>query len=38
MIADTRTPFLAVELERQLLPGSFAHAHNYLINHELDLS
>jgi hypothetical protein len=38
---NTSTPsprFLAVELKRQLLPGSFEHALNHLIDHELDLS
>lgn len=35
---DTSPRFLAVDLQRQLLPGSFEHALNHLINHELDLS
>lgn len=35
---DTNPRFLAVDLERQLLPGSFEHALNHLIDHELDLS
>jgi transposase len=35
---DTSPRFLAVDLERQLLPGSFEHALNYLIDHELELS
>lgn len=35
---DTRPRFLAVDLQRQLLPGSFEHALNHLIDHELDLS
>ena len=35
---DTSPRFLAVDLERQLIPGSFEHALNYLIDHELDLS
>jgi transposase len=35
---DTSPRFIAVDLERQLLPGSFEHALNYLIDHELDLS
>jgi hypothetical protein len=35
---DTSPRFLAVDLERQLLPGSFEHALNHLIEHELDLS
>lgn len=28
---------IAVDLERQLLPGSFEYALNYLVDHELDL-
>ena len=35
---DTSPRFRAVDLERQLLPGSFEHALNYLIDHELDIS
>lgn len=35
---DTSPRFLAVDLERQLIPGSFEHALNHLIDHELDLS
>jgi hypothetical protein len=35
---DTSPRFLAVDLERQLLPGTFEHALNYLIDRELDLS
>jgi transposase len=35
---DTGPRFLAVDLQRQLLPGSFEHALNHLIDHELDLS
>ena len=35
---DTSPRFLAIDLERQLLPGSFEHALNYLIDHQLDLS
>ena len=35
---DTSPRFLAVDLERQLLPGTFEHAMNYLIDHEIDLS
>lgn len=34
---DTSPRFIAVDLERQLLPGTFEHALNYLIDHELDL-
>lgn len=35
---DTSPRFIAVNLERQLLPGSFEHALNHLIDHEVDLS
>jgi transposase len=35
---DTGMKLLAVDLSRQLLPGTFEHAVNYLIDHELDLS
>ncbi|PWB40535.1 MAG: DDE transposase [Rhodocyclales bacterium] len=35
---DTGPRFLAVDLERQLLPGSFEHALHHLIDHEIDLS
>jgi len=35
---DTSPRFLAVDLERQLLPGSFEHALNYMIDHHLDLA
>ncbi len=35
---DTSPRFLAVDLERQLLPGTFEHALNYLVDHRLDLS
>ncbi len=35
---DTSPRFLAVDLERQLLPSTFEHALNYLIDHEIDLS
>ena len=35
---DTSPRFLAVNLSKQLLPGSFEHALDYLIDHELDLS
>jgi transposase len=35
---DTSPRFIAVDLERQLLPGSFEHALNHLIDHEIDLS
>jgi len=35
---DTSPRFLAVDLERQLLPGTFEYALNYLLDHRLDLS
>jgi transposase len=35
---DTSLRFLAVDLERQLVPESFEHALHHLIEHELDLS
>jgi len=35
---DTGARLLAVDLARQLLPGTFEHALNHLIDHELDLS
>jgi len=35
---DTSPRFLAVDLQRQLLPGTFEHALNHLLDHELDLS
>ena len=35
---DISPRFLAVDLSKQLLPGSFEHALDYLIDHELDLS
>jgi len=34
---DTSPRFLAVDLQRQLLPGTFEHAMNFLIDHRLDL-
>ena len=34
---DTSPRFIPVDLERQLLPGTFEHALNYLVDHELDL-
>jgi transposase len=34
----TDPKFLPVDLARQLLPGTFEHAVNFLIDHELDLS
>ena len=35
---DTSPRFLAVDLEKQLLPGSLAHAVNHLLDHDVDLS
>ncbi len=35
---DTSPRFLAVDLQQQLLPGTFEHAMNHLIDHELDLT
>ena len=35
---DTSPRFLAVDLQQQLLPGTFEHAMNHLIDHELDLA
>jgi transposase len=35
---DTGPRFLAVDLQRQLLSGTFEHAMNHLIDNELDLS
>jgi transposase len=35
---DTSPRFIAVDLERQLLPGSFEHALNHLVDRELDLT
>lgn len=35
---DTSSRFLAVDLKRQLLPGTFEHALDYLLDHEIDLS
>ena len=35
---DTNPRFIAVDLQRQLLPGTFEHAMNHLLDHELDLS
>ena len=34
---DTNPRFLAVDLQRQLLPGSFEHALDRIIDHEVDL-
>ena len=35
---DTSPRFLPVDLTRQLLPGTFEHALNHLLDHEVDLS
>ena len=35
---DTSPRLLAVDLERQLLPGSFAHAVHHLLDHDFDLT
>ncbi len=35
---DTSPRFLAVDLKRQLLAGTFEHALNHLLDHEIDLS
>ena len=35
---DTSPRFLAVDLEKQLLPGSFEYAVHHLLDHEIDLS
>ena len=35
---DTHPRFLAVDLARQLLPGTFEHALNHLLDHEIDVS
>jgi transposase len=35
---DTNPRFLAVDLTRQLLPGTFEHALNHLLDHEIDVS
>lgn len=37
-VIDSSPRFLAVDLQRQLLPGSFEYALNHLIDHELNLS
>jgi len=34
----TSPRFIAVDLQRQLLPGTFEHALNYLLDHQIDLS
>jgi len=35
---DTNSRFLAIDLAKQLLPGTFEHAVHHLMEHELDLS
>ena len=35
---DTNPRFLAVDLAKQLLPGTFEHALNHLLDHGIDLS
>ena len=35
---DLSPRFLAVDLEKQLIPGSFAHAVHHLLDHDFDLS
>lgn len=35
---DTSPRCLAVNLDKQLLPGNFEHAVHYLLDHEFDLS
>ena len=35
---DTNPRFLAVDLARQLLPGTFEHALNHLLDHAIGLS
>ena len=35
---DTSPRFIALDLERQLLPGTFEHALNHLLDHEIDVS
>ena len=35
---DTSPRFLAVDLEKHLLPGCFEHAVHHLLEHEFDLS
>ena len=35
---DTSPRFLAVDLQRQLLPGTLEHALNHLPDREIDLS
>ena len=35
---DTHPQFLRVDVARQLLPGTFEHALNHLLDHEVDLA
>jgi transposase len=35
---DTSPRFIAVDLQKQLLPGSIEHAVNYLLDHQIDLT
>lgn len=37
-VIDRSPKFLPVDLSQQLLPGTFEHALNHLLDHELDLS
>jgi len=37
-VVDTNPPFLRVDLARPLLPGTFAHALNHRLDHEVDLA
>ena len=37
-VVDTNPQFLSVDLARQLLPGTFEHALNHLLDHEVDLT
>jgi len=37
-VLDTHPQFLSVDLARQLLPGTFEHALNHLLDHEVDLA
>ena len=35
---DTSPRFIAIDLQRQLLPGTFEHAVNHLVDHAIDLT
>ena len=35
---DTNPQFLSVDLARRLLPGTFEHSLNHLLDHEVDLA